>query len=270
MKFHYLGTDTQLGRFGSVTRGDILDLTAREEADITREKDKRFKPFDPKAKIVKTKLALPEGFDELSDVEQKATLRRLEQAEETRLADLARANERTASVELDDLSRDELLEKAEALRKEGKTVVFQKDANRSTIRDAIALALGQGENTGPDTEEETGGAIPPGGKAAGSPTGEGTGGAPITPAPEGGATPPGTGAAGTVPPSGPAGVTAPVVVPLPAIPAPEGVDDMTQAELDAEIAKLEAAGRPVTPASGKRVYKIAAIKAACEATKASA
>jgi hypothetical protein len=228
-KFHYIGPEVQLGRFGTVTRGDVLELTGKEAEGI--QGDKRFKPFDPKAKFTPSKLALPDGFDDLVEAEQKKILAKLEQAEKDRLADLEKANLTTAKVELDEMSRAELLDYATGLRERGTEVKFKTDASRKVIKAAIELALGINphDETGEAEETQT--------EAAGADGGAGDTGKPDA-----------TGEAG----------------PVLDLPAAETLEAMTIAELDEVIATLAAAGKVVEVAPhSKRAEKLAAVKIAC-------
>jgi hypothetical protein len=85
-KFHFLGGTTNLGRFGTVKRGDVLNLTDREAESILNNGpggaiDPRFQPFKEGAKIDGAGLDLPEGY-ELYTREAQAAAR--QQAEDQR------------------------------------------------------------------------------------------------------------------------------------------------------------------------------------------
>jgi len=114
-KYHYVGPETRLGRFGPVGPGDVLDLTAKEQRGI--QDDERFRVYDPQAKF---------GAADST---------------EARKDEIKRANLRTGRLSLDELSRDELLDMAAGLRGRGKKVVFNSRASRRALRSAIQQAL---------------------------------------------------------------------------------------------------------------------------------
>lgn len=67
-KFHFLGGTTNLGRFGTVKRGDVLNMTDREAESILNNGpggaiDPRFQVHKPDAKIDGAGLDLPEGYE---------------------------------------------------------------------------------------------------------------------------------------------------------------------------------------------------------------
>lgn len=95
-KYHWLGGTVNLGRFGTVRRGDVLNLTEKEEESIGNNGpggalDPRFRAFKDGDKAVDgSGLDLPEGFEKLTKEAQAAAR---QTAEETR-----RRNEALASA----------------------------------------------------------------------------------------------------------------------------------------------------------------------------
>ena len=224
-KYHFLGGTTNLGRFGTVKRGDVLILTDKEEESILTngqggKMDPRFQPYKEGAKIDGAGLDLPEGFELLSKEGQAAarqtaederkrlealgqatnpragvagagatgqpsttqtnglrqvravpqpvpadanqpplppgkTKEQLEQEEIARLQRLQQANSSTDLENYREMTRAELLEVVDEIRRDGTPVDLKKDASRQTILKAVLSAKGLADDGNADEGEET-------------------------------------------------------------------------------------------------------------------
>lgn len=140
-KYVFEGGETNLGRFGMVKKGDVLELTSREAADI--KDDKRFKKFvdegkgNPKPKIDAGKLVKPAGFDKLSAEDQKKVVAKLIEAEEARLHEIDKQNGFSAKTNLREMKRDDLLEFVANVNKDGEKIKLLDGASKEEIIHAI-------------------------------------------------------------------------------------------------------------------------------------
>jgi hypothetical protein len=226
-KYHFLGGTTNLGRFGTVKRGDVLVLTDKEEEAILTNGpegkiDPRFQPFKEGTKIDGAGLDLPEGFEQLTKEGQAAarqtaederkrlealnqatnpragtagagatgqpsttqttglrqvkavpqptppdpnapvtlppgkTKEQLESEEIARLQRLQQANSSTDVENYREMTRAELLEVVDEIRRDGKPVDLKKDASRQTILRAVLAAKGLSDDTASDEDEPPG------------------------------------------------------------------------------------------------------------------
>lgn len=90
MKFLFDSVDTNLGRFGHVKKGDVLELTPHEAQSIKG--DKRFKPFDE----AKGKAHKPGQFVEITAAmtsDQKAAAEKANAKEKQRLEEVEKEND---------------------------------------------------------------------------------------------------------------------------------------------------------------------------------
>lgn len=189
-KYHWLGGTTNLGRFGTVRRGDIVNLTDKEDESIQGQGpngaiDPRFQPFKEGAKIEGAGLDLPEGYERLSQAEQggarhvaEDTRKRAEALaqrtdpragvvgagaagqpvkstvadEQARLQRLNRANDDTDTENYREMTKAELWELIDQMRREGKDIDVQKEATRPTLLRAVLISKGLDAS---DIEEPT-------------------------------------------------------------------------------------------------------------------
>ena len=114
----YLGTETKLGRFGTVKKGDTLELSEREYglAMEDPENAKRFKIL-PVSKQPKSFL------DHIS-------------------GDSSEVSERSLTEKLMECSRDDLLDKALQIRNSGVDIQFRRESSRKELIRAIKNAVG--------------------------------------------------------------------------------------------------------------------------------
>lgn len=179
-KFHWLGGTTNLGRFGTVKRGDVLSLTDKEAESIENngpggELDPRFQPYKADAKIDGAGLDLPEGYEALSREGQAAARKEAEDArkraealaqstdpragvrgagaagqpvassvetEKARLQRLNAANSETDAENYREMTKAELMDVVDEIRREGKTVDVKKDSTRNHILREVLKAKG--------------------------------------------------------------------------------------------------------------------------------
>lgn len=154
-----MGGTTNLGRFGTVKRGDIVVLTDKEDAGI--QGDKRFQAYAENAKIEGAGLDLPIGFELLKKDEQTVVIRKAsapaveeskaktpltpssESEEKARLERLNAANESAEVTTLKDMTKVELMEVVEKLRHEKKEVAdIKPNSSRAHILKAVLVAKG--------------------------------------------------------------------------------------------------------------------------------
>lgn len=179
-KYHWLGGTTNLGRFGTVKRGDVLNLTEREDESIQGQGpngdiDARFQPFKDGAKIDGSGLDLPEGYESFSKDEQAVARKDAEDArkraeilnqrtnpragvagagatgqpthstiedEKARLQRLNQANESTDTENYREMTKAELWEVIDGMKREGNEVDVKKDSTRATLLKAVLDAKG--------------------------------------------------------------------------------------------------------------------------------
>lgn len=225
-KYHFIGGTTNLGRFGTVRRGDVLILTDKEEESILTNGhagkiDPRFQPFKDGAKIDGAGLDLPEGYElltkegaaaakQVAEDERKRleslnqatnpragvagagatgmpvvsttgpirhvpavpqprsaeeiaagakalagkTPQQLEQEEIARLQRLQVANSNTDVENYREMTRAELLEVVDEIRRDGTPVDLKKDASRSAILQAVLNVKGLKSEEGTEGEDE--------------------------------------------------------------------------------------------------------------------
>lgn len=138
----YIGEPTNLGRFGQVRRGDILNLSEEEGISLLRAKDARFR--DPKAA---GKDPIPSNIVKFTDRMSSADRAAAEKAnadEQGRLDRLAVANDpvHIETMEIQQETYDELLARAERINtKHGaKTITVQGKVSRTDLINNILSA----------------------------------------------------------------------------------------------------------------------------------
>lgn len=201
-KYVWLGGTVNLGRFGTVRRGDVLNMTEKEEESIGTNGpggslDPRFRAFKDGEKAVDgAGLDLPEGFEKLTKEGQAAarqaseeTRRRLEAlaqsvnpkggtpgagaagqplppltaeqqeaaradaAERARRQQLEAANANTDKENFREMTKAELLEVVEEIRREGTPVEsIPKNASRNAVLRAVLVAKGLDTDDVPEDE----------------------------------------------------------------------------------------------------------------------
>lgn len=180
--FMYLGHAVNLGRFGFVKRGDIVNLTDQEEASIMADPANRgrFQIHNEGDKPVEgAGLDVPDNFHTLRKPDQATLLRKLaddkrrqEEAEASavgprsgaevperdneavRKANLNKANDETEKEQLRNMTKDELLQHAADLNKSEKAnLTFQKNASKLTVLKAIYAYKGF-DDTALESDEE--------------------------------------------------------------------------------------------------------------------
>lgn len=202
-KYHWLGGTVNLGRFGTVRRGDTLNLTEKEEESITGNGpggsiDPRFQAHKENAKIDGAGLDLPEGFERLTREGQSAARQQAEEArrrtealasavnpksgtpgagaagqplppltdeqkeaartraqEEARAQQLAAANANTDLENYREMTKAELNEVVEELRRSGTPVEgIKNNSSRNAILRAVLIAKGLNADEVPDDGAE--------------------------------------------------------------------------------------------------------------------
>lgn len=158
-KYTYTGPTKQIGRFGTLKRGDNVEFTMKEERTIQDDKHPHFRKFDAKAKIEPVPFDLPDGFDDLSDAEQAKVLAKLKASEEGRKAEVTKANDQTANNELRELTKAELLNYVEQMNLERKganqePLTIPKGASRKEIIGLIRQAKGEQSHEGDDADDK--------------------------------------------------------------------------------------------------------------------
>lgn len=186
-KYTYLGHEVNLGRFGTVRRGDMVNLTDKEEESILENKDTRFQPFDEKKKVEWAGVRVPEGFTDLKPAEQKKVIEKLERDERRRQEDLGqatdpragisgrgatgqptdeateqarrerleRANEQTDAESLREKTKAELLEVKEEMERQGAEFPnLNSKSTRGAILRELLIAKGHTADDVADEEEE--------------------------------------------------------------------------------------------------------------------
>jgi hypothetical protein len=156
-KYTYTGPTKQIGRFGTLRRGDHVDFTIKEEQSIVADKHPHFRKFDPKAKIEPSELDLPDGFDDLSPEEQAKVVAKLKQGETNRKAEVDKANGQTKQGELKELTKAELEDVAAKLNADLKAAgkdefTIPKGSTRKEIIGLIRAARGEQTHEGDDEE----------------------------------------------------------------------------------------------------------------------
>ena len=201
-KYHWLGGTVNLGRFGTVRRGDVINLTEKEEESIGSNGpggslDPRFRAYKEGDKAVDgAGLDLPEGFEKLTKEGQTAArqaaeetrrrnealaasvspksgtpgagaagqplppltaeqqeAKRIEAQEQARRQQLDAANSNTEKESIREMTKAELLEVVEELRREGTPVEnFKPNASRNAIMRAVLVAKGLDTDDVPDDE----------------------------------------------------------------------------------------------------------------------
>lgn len=160
-KYKYEGPKVNMGRFGEIKHGDVLDLTSREEDHV--QGDKRFKKHvegekpkkeskfglpdnfeklnpEQKAETLKA-MGLPENFELLSDADRKIHLDRAEKAESDRRAMLEEQNRKTRIEEIRQMTKAALLDTARKLKAEGKEIDFKDADEPKALRRKIVDAM---------------------------------------------------------------------------------------------------------------------------------
>lgn len=97
-KYTYLGHEVQLGRFGTIRRGDMVNLSDKEEESILTSEDTRFRPFREGERIEYSGARVPVGFTDLKPAEQKKIMEKLQRDERRRLEDLGQATDPQAGI----------------------------------------------------------------------------------------------------------------------------------------------------------------------------
>lgn len=120
------GEETNLGRFGNVKAGDVLELTQHESDYVTANKDKRFVPHNGKPV-------------ELPPLPEDEKLRKAEIARREALAG-AQDRGRLAIQEIREMNRSELLKKVEFLNEAGAQIRFAPNEETGRI---LALVLNE-------------------------------------------------------------------------------------------------------------------------------
>jgi hypothetical protein len=98
-KYTYLGHEVNLGRFGVVRRGDVVNLTDKEEDAILESKDSRFRTHKEGEKIEYAGARVPVGFTDLKPGEQKKVMERIARDEARQREDLAQATDPRAGIQ---------------------------------------------------------------------------------------------------------------------------------------------------------------------------
>jgi hypothetical protein len=165
-RYKWTGPETNLGRFGVVKKGDIVNLTHKEEEYILNDEHPHLKAVDEKADAKKTPEKkepfrpdpkdLPADFDKLPEAEQNKIYADLEQKELARVSALEKANGDAARLNLSEMKKDELEAEIDRMKAAGVKVEVQKGATKPALIAAIKQALGQ-DNRGEGGGEETGG-----------------------------------------------------------------------------------------------------------------
>ena len=164
-KYIFTGPETNLGRFGTVRKGDTLNLTPHEERHI--DGDKRFELFeeakhgqkaaakktiqlpkdfdkmkpDKRAETLKA-LGLPDNFEKLSEAEQSAALGKSDSDETARQEQIEQRNMETKIEEIRQLTLEQLRDLVKTLRQDGKVIDIKEDsAEAKNIRRAIIGVL---------------------------------------------------------------------------------------------------------------------------------
>lgn len=141
-KYQYTGQDgVSMGRFGTLKKGDVIDLSPKEETYVLENKHPHLKAVDDKAAKKddgKPKMNLPPDFDKLPKDQQD----KIRKEEEARLAGLSKANAETVNLELKEMTKAELEEVVAKLRADGKEVKVQKGASKPALVNAILEAKG--------------------------------------------------------------------------------------------------------------------------------
>lgn len=181
-KYHWLGGTINLGRWGTVRRGDVLNLTEKEDESIQGQGpdggiDPRFQPFKDNAKIDGAGLDLPEGYERFSKDEQAVARKDAEDArkraeqlnqrtnpragvagagaagqpthstvetEKARLAKLNAENKNTDVENYREMTKAELREVIDAHNrdKDASPIEVKSDATRATLLKAVLDAKG--------------------------------------------------------------------------------------------------------------------------------
>jgi len=177
MKVVFDGEQTDLGRFGTVTRGDVLELSAKEADHVKGDARFVLHGSEEAKKIKPEPIKVPHDINETieaeADREHKAdtkagkeknpsiadrvTAKRkawIEATRQRRGESLSRENApgRTLTVELQGMTREALLRRAEEIKLAGKPISFLPDASKKSLIAAIKSALGE-----PLTDDEKGG-----------------------------------------------------------------------------------------------------------------
>lgn len=164
-RYKWTGPETNLGRFGVVRKGDIVNLTHKEEEYILNDEHPHLKPADEKEEAKKQEKKppfkpdpkdLPPDFDKLTEPDQNKILAELEQKELARLSELEKANSEAGRLNLSEMTKAELEAEIDRMKAAGTKVEVQKGATKPALIAAIKQALGQ-DSRGEGAGEETGG-----------------------------------------------------------------------------------------------------------------
>lgn len=158
-KYHFMGGTTNLGRHGELKRGDVLELTEKEEQQILSSgpgggRDPRFLPYKDGAKISGAGLDLPLGFETMAKERQASEIKIAEDAkakaptlspqdqsvENARLENLSNANNNSNVENYREMTKPELLEVAEALKRDGAKLEINDKSSRNVILRAVLAA----------------------------------------------------------------------------------------------------------------------------------
>lgn len=154
-QYVYSGPEVNLGRFGVVKNGEILTLTASEEAMILRDGDKRFKEATAKTKAPALVVVPPAQEGETP--EQKEAREKAE-AEKARQENIALANSQSRKVELESMSKAALREEIEARNLKGAKIKAHDAATKGELIRLIRENDGEklGAEQGEEVDEKTG------------------------------------------------------------------------------------------------------------------
>lgn len=140
----YIGEPTNLGRFGEVRKGDILNLTEDEGRALLRGRDQRFR--DPKSKEAQ-KEPIPDNTVEITDKMKPADRAAAEKAnldEKARQERLAIANDpqHIETMEIQHETYDQLLARAERINAKvgGEAITAAGKVSRTDLINAILSA----------------------------------------------------------------------------------------------------------------------------------
>lgn len=142
MKYLFSGEDVQLGRFGLVRKGDVLELTPHEAQCITDTKDKRFKKLNEKEALK----VEPGQFITITDdmtPQERADAESANKAEQARLDGLAQSNdaERVFVQEVKEMTYPQLEAYVEKMNTEAGREVIQYDKKKTRKGDLVSLIL---------------------------------------------------------------------------------------------------------------------------------